>query len=63
MPLVIKPAAFACRAERLAGTRTCPDWTVVGPSGSAQGVGPDADAGKEMALGETGEFVGSDIFD
>lgn len=50
VPLVIEPAAFACRAERLAGARACPHRSVVVPSCSAQGVGPDADAGEEVAL-------------
>jgi hypothetical protein len=33
VPLVIKPAAFACRAERLAGTRPGPERTVGGDAG------------------------------
>lgn len=52
VPLVSKPAAFACRAEGLARARAGPDRPVVGPSGAAQGVGPDADAGEEVDLGE-----------
>jgi hypothetical protein len=63
VPLVSKPIAFACRAERLARTGSSPDWAVVGPSGLAEGVSPDADTGKEMALGVVGELVGRDIFD
>ena len=31
MPLVIKPGAFACRAERLAGARACPNSSIVRP--------------------------------
>jgi hypothetical protein len=38
VPLVSKPSAFACRAERLAGAGACPDGALVGPPGAAQGV-------------------------
>jgi hypothetical protein len=38
VPLVSKPSSFACRAERLARTGSCPDWLVVRPSGASQGV-------------------------
>ena len=31
MPLVIKPSSFACRAERLAGARACPNSSIVSP--------------------------------
>src|SRR6185312_16345768 len=63
MPLVIKPASLACRAERLAGTRTCPNRTVVRPPCPAEGVGPAADPGEEMALGVGAKVVRADIFD
>lgn len=63
MPLVSKPIAFACRAERLTRAAGSPDWPVVWPSGAAQGVAPDADAGEEMALSESFKVVGSYIFD
>ena len=63
VPLVSKPSAFACRAERLARAGTGPDGPVVGPAGAAQGVGPDGDAGKEVALGVSGQIGGCDIFD
>ena len=36
MPLVIKPISFACAAERLAGTRTCPNGPIIIPSGTAK---------------------------
>jgi hypothetical protein len=52
VPLISKPAAFACRAERLARAGTGPDGPVVGPPGAPEGVGPDADTGEEVALGE-----------
>jgi hypothetical protein len=61
VPLVIKPASFACRAERLAGTGAGPDWSMIGPAGSTEGMGPDADAGEEMALDESSEFRRSNI--
>jgi hypothetical protein len=38
MPLISKPRSFACRAERLAGARPCPDGSVIGPSSGSQGV-------------------------
>jgi hypothetical protein len=37
VPLVIKPSAFACRAERLARAGSSPDRFIVGPSGLSQG--------------------------
>jgi hypothetical protein len=37
--------------EGLARTTTCPDRPFVGPAGEPEGIGPDADARKEMALG------------
>jgi hypothetical protein len=61
MPLVIKPSAFACRAERLAGTRACPNWCIVIPPSASQGVAPDTDPGKEVTLGVSPQIVGSDI--
>ena len=61
VPLVSKPRAPACRAERLAGATSGPDGTAVGPAGKAEGMAPDPDTGKEMALGEPGKLVGSDI--
>jgi hypothetical protein len=63
VPLVIKPAAFACRAERLAWAGSGPDRFVVGPSGLSEGERPDADAGEPMALNKSGKVVWSDIFD
>lgn len=29
MPLIVKPASFTCRAERLARTASCPDWAII----------------------------------
>lgn len=61
VPLVSKPLASACRAERLARTTPCPDGYVVGPSGLSEGVGPDSDAGEEVALSKSMKFVWNDI--
>lgn len=55
---IVDALAFACRAERLAGTGTGPDRTVGGPSGKFEGEAPSADSGKEMALGVSGQFIG-----
>src|SRR5690606_20558690 len=63
VPLVRKPAAFACRAERLARAGPGPDGAVVRPSGSTESVGPDADAGEEMTLRVSGQIGRADIFD
>jgi len=62
MPLIIKPAAFTCRAERLARTASCPDRLIVGPSGLSQSVTPDPNPGKEVALGVTSQLGRFDIF-
>jgi hypothetical protein len=62
VPLVIKPSAFACRAERLARTGTSPNRSVVAPSGGSQGMAPNADAGEEVALGEAAQVAWVNIF-
>jgi hypothetical protein len=61
VPLVIKPSSFACRGERLARTGTGPNRSIVGPAGVAKGIGPDADAGEEMALVVGSQVIRSDI--
>jgi hypothetical protein len=63
VPLVSEPCAFACRAERLARATACPDRAVIGPSGAAQGVGPDANACEEVALSKPGKVSWNDILD
>ena len=63
VPLIRHPASFACRAERLAGTRTCPQGTGIGPIGKAGSVGPATDPSKEMALGVPNKIDGVHIFD
>lgn len=63
MPLVSKPAAFACAAERLAWAGSGPDSAIVGPPGAAERVGPNSDAGEEMTLSKSGKFVGMNVTD
>jgi hypothetical protein len=63
VPLVIKPSSRACRAERLARTGTGPNRSIIWPAGATKGVGPNADAGEEMALGVVLEIIGVDILD
>src|SRR5690606_1277064 len=55
--------AFAASSGRegLAGAGTGPDGSVVGPAGKAQGEGPAADAGEEMALGKSAQVIRGDI--
>ena len=62
VPLVRKPSSRACRAERLTRAGTSPYGPVVAPSGRPEGMGPDANTGEEMALGESPQVVRSDIF-
>ena len=62
MPLVSSPFSFACRAERLAGTGTCPYGTVIRPSCATQSMGPDSDSGEKMTLPESGKVGRHDIF-
>ncbi len=63
VPLVSKPSAFACRAERLARAGAGPRRTLVAPSGPAKGMGPHADAGEEVALRVSGEVRRLDVDD
>jgi hypothetical protein len=63
VPLISNPIASACVAERLAGARARPNSAMVRPPSAAQGVRPDADAGEEVALGESLEVVWSYILD
>ena len=44
--------------EGLAGTRACPNRSVIGPSRESESVTPTADPGKEVALGEASEVIG-----
>jgi hypothetical protein len=62
VPLISSSSAFACRAERLARATSCPDRSSISPSGKTKRVGPDANAGEEVALGVLGDFVRRDVF-
>lgn len=62
VPLVIKPSAFACRAERLARAGTSPNRSVVTPPGLSQCVAPHSAAGKKVALGKSAQVAGVHIF-
>jgi hypothetical protein len=61
MPFVCCPLALAGRRERLARARGGPDWPVVGPSGEPESVGPDPDAGEEVALPVSAQVAGLNI--
>jgi hypothetical protein len=61
MAFVGNAASCPCDAERLAGARACPNGPVVRPLGEAQGVTPDADSGKEMALGIVFDVIGLNL--
>jgi len=50
-------------AKGLAGTRACPNRSVVGPSGETEGNGPSADASEEMGLDVASEVVGPHVND
>ena len=63
VPLVSKPASFACRAERLTGAAPGPDGLLVRNSGETQSKGPPAEPGEEMTLPELTEIVGVDVND
>jgi len=63
VPLIIKPAALACRAERLARATARPHRPCIKPSGPAQGKGPDADSREEMALGVSSQVTGANVAD
>jgi hypothetical protein len=61
--LVIECRALAGGAERLAGTRACPNRSVIAPSGKPESEGPSSDPCEEMTLRVSGEIVGPDIDD
>jgi hypothetical protein len=63
MPLVCKPSAFTCRAERLARARTSPNGSIIRPSGKTKGVAPDSDASETMDLGVFAQFIRRDVLD
>ena len=61
MALVFDALALTCGAEGLAGAASGPDVPVVGPSGEAEGVAPDADTGEEVALGVAAQVCRSHV--
>jgi hypothetical protein len=61
VPVVIEAFSLPGGAEGLAGAGAGPDGSVVGPSGETEGVGPDADAGEEVALGVAAEVRSSHV--
>jgi hypothetical protein len=63
VPLVSKPASFACRAERLAWARSSPYRAIVGPSCEPKRVAPHSDAGKEVALGKSSKVSWANVLD
>jgi len=48
-------------AEGLARGASGPQWPVIRPPGKSRGVGPAADTGEEMALGEAPEIIRGNI--
>ena len=62
MPLVSKPSAFACRAERLARAAPRPNRSGVGVAGAPQCVAPDTDSREEVALRIASQVIRSYIF-
>jgi len=48
--------------ERLARATTCPNRSVIGPSGESEGVTPDADSGEKVTLNKSAKVFWCDIF-
>ena len=63
MARVIKPSAFSRRGEAGAGARARPNRSVIGPSGKSQGVIPDCNSGKEVALSKSSKVGGVHVRD
>lgn len=62
VPLVSKPSSFARRGERLARAGSGPQGHCGGDAGKLEGSAPPSDTGEEVALCESKEFIGTDIF-
>jgi hypothetical protein len=62
VPIVSGAFLSAGGAEGLAWTGSSPDGSVVSIAGASQRIGPDADAGEEVALGISHKFIWLDIF-
>jgi len=63
MPWIICSGSFACLRERLARTGAGPEGPFVSPASKSSCNGPEATAGKEVALGVAAEVVGVDDLD
>jgi hypothetical protein len=63
VPLVSKPSAFACRAERLARATPCPHWPIVRPSRKSERIAPSTDPREEVTLVEPVEVLGFNVLD
>lgn len=61
--LVIGRLALTGGREWLAGATSCPNRSIIGPSGKSERVGPSANAGEEMGLLVASEVVGSHVND
>jgi hypothetical protein len=61
MAFVFEPFLLARNRERLTGATTCPNRSIIGPTGSPEGEAPASDSGEEMALGKSGEVARSNI--
>jgi hypothetical protein len=61
VPLVSHPFSRACTAERLARTRSRPDWSVVFPSCGAERMAPDPDPCEEVTLSKFKKLFWFDI--
>jgi hypothetical protein len=59
--LIVAATLLARGAEWLAGARACPNRSVIGDAGESQGIAPSADAGEEVALGESAQIVRLDL--
>jgi hypothetical protein len=63
MPLVLKPSAFTCRAERLARAAASPHGSITRPSGKVKGVGPAPDPSEKVTLGVSAQFIRGYVLD
>jgi hypothetical protein len=62
MPLVVKPSAFTCRAERLARAAASSHGSITRPSGKVKGIGPAADPSEKVTLCKSTQVIWGDIF-
>jgi hypothetical protein len=57
MTRIFERSTLSGFAERLAGTRTCPNRSIIAPSGKSQGEGPSANPGEEVGLRVSSEII------